>query len=89
MSKVVRLGFTTPVDWQIHAGASNVQTPQIGSIGKRIMDSDTYTLVALGAVVVGAWLLEHLGWWGRSHVVEEMERQLQKSADTIRGAPLE
>jgi len=52
------------------------------------MDSDTYTLVALGAVVVGGWLLDHLGWWGRSHVSEEMERQLQKSADTIRGAPL-
>ncbi|MDM0077047.1 hypothetical protein QTH90_21735 [Variovorax sp. J2P1-59] len=52
------------------------------------MDSDLYTLGALAMVLVGGWLLDHLGWWGGSHLSEEMERQLQKSADTIRGAPL-
>ena len=53
------------------------------------MDSDICTFTVLAAVLVGGWLIDHLGWWGRSHVAEEMERQLQKSADTIRGAPLD
>jgi hypothetical protein len=88
MSKAVRLRLTTPVDWQIHSGAASAQTAAIESTGKRIMDSDLYTLGVLAVVLVGGWLVDHLGWWGGSHVTEEMERQLQKSADTIRGAPL-
>jgi hypothetical protein len=88
MSKAVRRRLTTPVDWQIHSGAASVQTGAIESEGKRIMDSDLYTLGVLAMVLVGGWLVDHLGWWGRSHLTEEMERQLQKSADTIRGAPL-
>lgn len=52
------------------------------------MDTDFYTLGVLALVLLGGWLADHLGGWGRSDLSQEMERQLQKSADTIRGAPL-
>ena len=52
------------------------------------MDSEVLTLGVLALLVVGGWLVDVLNHWESSPLQRQMVRQIKKSADTIRGAPL-
>jgi hypothetical protein len=51
------------------------------------MDTEFFTFGALAVMVFGAWLFLASRRMP-AHLEREMARQIRKSADTIRGAPL-
>jgi hypothetical protein len=52
------------------------------------MDSEVLTLGALAVLVAGGWLIDVLNHLGATPLQRRMLRQIKKSVDTIRGAPL-
>jgi hypothetical protein len=52
------------------------------------MDSEILTLAILAILVAAGWLVDLLRQHSASPLQREMVRQIKKSADTIRGAPL-
>jgi hypothetical protein len=52
------------------------------------MDSEVLTLVALGVVVAGGWLIELFSHPAPTALEREMSDRIKKSVETIRGAPL-
>ena len=52
------------------------------------MDSEMLTLAILAIMVAAGWLIDVLRQRTPSPLQREMVRQIRKSAETIRGAPL-
>jgi hypothetical protein len=50
-----------PADWRIHARAAHAQTGASENDEERIMATDLMTLGVLGMVVLGGWLIDHVG----------------------------
>lgn len=52
------------------------------------MDTEVFTLGALAILVAAGWLIDLFGHRTPAALEREISRQIKKSADTIRGAPL-
>jgi hypothetical protein len=51
------------------------------------METDLYTLGALGMVLMCGWLMNHAGPWSNSDLSHAIRLQLGRSTDAIGGTP--